>query len=480
MSNPFYNHSSGVPATQTRGTSLSLRAELDLIGAGFDAVAASTIIQDQWVLYGPTSTYINATSFSVVGDQTSTFQVGRRIKTVNTGGTVYSTITASVYSAATTVTLAHDSGSLDTGLASVRYGLLSVLNPAIPTIPVAYGGTGATATTGTGNNVLSNSPTLVTPALGTPSALVATNATGTASGLTAGNVTTNANLTGDVTSVGNATTLTNAPVIAKVLTGYTSGAGTVAATDSILQAIQKLNGNDALRETSTNKNASGGYAGLTLFKLNLRNAADTITSWFTTAATVARTWTMPDKDGTVAMTSDITGTNSGTNTGDNAANTTYASDYRAANFVAGTNYVAPGGALGTPSSGVATNLTGTSAGLTAGNVTTNANLTGPVTSTGNATAIANGAITNAMLANAAVANLSGTNTGDQTTVSGNSGSTNALKSATTTVDVVSATAPTTGQVLTATDSTHATWQTPSAGGGGVGSSLYLNATQGGF
>jgi hypothetical protein len=55
--------------------------------------------------------------------------------------------------------------------------------------------------------VLSNSPTLVTPALGTPASGVATNLTGTASGLTAGNVTTNANLTGAVTSVGNATSL---------------------------------------------------------------------------------------------------------------------------------------------------------------------------------------------------------------------------------------------------------------------------------
>ena len=51
----------------------------------------------------------------------------------------------------------------------------------------------------------------------------------------------------------------------------------------------------------------------------------------------------------------------------------------------------------------------------AATVTTNANLTGPVTSTGNATAIANGAISNAMLANGAVANLSGTNTGDNAT-----------------------------------------------------------------
>ena len=51
------------------------------------------------------------------------------------------------------------------------------------------------------------SPTLTTPALGTPSALVGTNITGTASNLTSGNVTTNADLTGDVTSVGNATTI---------------------------------------------------------------------------------------------------------------------------------------------------------------------------------------------------------------------------------------------------------------------------------
>lgn len=49
-----------------------------------------------------------------------------------------------------------------------------------------------------------------------------------------------------------------------------------------------------------------------------------------------------------------------------------------------------GGALGTPASGVATNLTGTAAGLTAGGVTTNANLTGPITSSGNATSIASG------------------------------------------------------------------------------------------
>lgn len=51
-------------------------------------------------------------------------------------------------------------------------------------------------------------------------------------------------------------------------------------------------------------------------------------------------------------------------------------------------FVTFNGALGTPSSGVATNLTGTASGLTAGAVTTNANLTGPITSVGNATSIA--------------------------------------------------------------------------------------------
>jgi len=45
-------------------------------------------------------------------------------------------------------------------------------------LPVLNGGTGVTTSTGTGSNVLNTSPTLVTPALGTPSSAVLTNATG--------------------------------------------------------------------------------------------------------------------------------------------------------------------------------------------------------------------------------------------------------------------------------------------------------------
>jgi len=56
-------------------------------------------------------------------------------------------------------------------------------------------------------------------------------------------------LTGEVTASGpgsSAATLSNAAVIAKVLTGFSAGAGTVSATDSILAAIQKVVGNIAL------------------------------------------------------------------------------------------------------------------------------------------------------------------------------------------------------------------------------------------
>jgi hypothetical protein len=65
------------------------------------------------------------------------------------------------------------------------------------------------------------------------------------------------------------------------------------------------------------------------------------------------------------------------------------------------------------------------------------------------------------------ATISGTNTGDQTTITGNSGTTTAalgLKTATSTVGISTATAPSSGQVLTATSGTAANWQTPAATG----------------
>lgn len=50
--------------------------------------------------------------------------------------------------------------------------------------------------------------------------------------------------------------------------------------------------------------------------LLLQNVAGTKTGQFTNTNTVNRTYTLKDADGTLAFTTDITGTNSGTNTGD--------------------------------------------------------------------------------------------------------------------------------------------------------------------
>lgn len=61
--------------------------------------------------------------------------------------------------------------------------------------------------TGTGAAVFATSPTLVTPALGTPSSGVMTNVSGIASSLTAGTVTSIGNLTGHITSTNRATVL---------------------------------------------------------------------------------------------------------------------------------------------------------------------------------------------------------------------------------------------------------------------------------
>ena len=98
---------------------------------------------------------------------------------------------------------------------------------------------------------MSDSPTLVTPALGTPASGVMTNVSGTAASLTAGNVTTNANSTGDVTSVGNATTIAAKAVEISMLDDGTDGelitwdSSGVAATVAVGTSGQILTSNGA-------------------------------------------------------------------------------------------------------------------------------------------------------------------------------------------------------------------------------------------
>jgi hypothetical protein len=146
---------------------------------------------------------------------------------------------------------------------------------------------------------------------------------------------------------------------AAVSAGITITQASNAATSASAAATSESNA--ATSAASVVRNGSGGVAGLTLFKIDLRNVLNTITSFFTNSNTVSRTYTLPDKDGTVAMVSDITGINSGTNTGNQTITLT-------------------GG------------VTGSGSASFAATVVTNANLTGVVTSTGNATVIADSAL----------------------------------------------------------------------------------------
>jgi hypothetical protein len=124
------------------------------------------------------------------------------------------------------------------------------------------------AVTGTGSVVLANSPTLVTPNLGTPSTLVGTNITGTATSFTASNVTTNANLTGAITSVGNATSLgsfSSANLISALTDETGSGAAVFGTSPAITTSLTTASATFALlNTTATTVNFAGAATALNM------------------------------------------------------------------------------------------------------------------------------------------------------------------------------------------------------------------------
>lgn len=87
----------------------------------------------EWLSVNASFTFVSATQFTVAGDMTGTYQPGRRVQMSVSAGTVYGTVTSSVCSGGvTTVTIACDSGSLDSGLTCANVGLLAPANPSIP------------------------------------------------------------------------------------------------------------------------------------------------------------------------------------------------------------------------------------------------------------------------------------------------------------------------------------------------------------
>jgi hypothetical protein len=113
--------------------------------------------------FSASSGYTAGTGLSLVGNQ---FSITNSGVTASTYGSVSQVPVIAInnqgqITSSTNTNIAIDANQVTTG-----------------TLPVARGGTGTTTSTGSGNNVLSTSPTLVTPNLGTPTSAVLTNATG--------------------------------------------------------------------------------------------------------------------------------------------------------------------------------------------------------------------------------------------------------------------------------------------------------------
>jgi hypothetical protein len=212
--------------------------------------------------------------------------------------------------------------------------------------------------TGTGSLVFATSPTLVTPALGTPSALVGTNITGTASGLTAGNVTTNANLTGAVTSVGNATSLGSftSSQLAGALTDETGSGANVFATSPTLVTPILGTPTSVTLTNATGLPLTTGVTG-TLPVLNGGTGVTTSTGSGDNVLSTSPTLVTPIL-GTPTSGTLTNATGLPISTGVSGLGTNIATALAVNVGTAGAPVI-NGGVLGTPSSGTVTNLTGT-------------------------------------------------------------------------------------------------------------------------
>jgi hypothetical protein len=89
-------------------------------------------VQSEWIPSGLTPTFVSGSSFIFSGDQTGTFTTGRRLRTLNTAGTLYSTVTSSIFGSSTAIGIASDNAGVDSGLSIVSYGILNPVNQSIP------------------------------------------------------------------------------------------------------------------------------------------------------------------------------------------------------------------------------------------------------------------------------------------------------------------------------------------------------------
>ena len=282
----------------------------------------------------------------------------------------------------------------DSGVVSVSGANISGLTASHAVATDGSSNLVSVANTGTGDNVLATSPTLITPALGTPTALVGTNISGTASGLSIGG---NAGTVTDGVYTTDTSTVTNTMLAGSIANNkLVNSAITINGTSTSLGGSISVGTVTSVTGTSPISSSGGAAPDISI------SAAGVSTSGYLSATD----WNTFNNKGSVTnLTGPITSVGNATSIASQTGT--------GSTFVVDTSPVLVTPNLGTPSAGTLTNCTFP---------TLNQDTTGTAAKT------------------------------------------NALNSATTVVNVSSSTAPTTGQVLTATGGTAATWQTPSGGG----------------
>ena len=120
----------------------------------------------EWIA-GSTGTYVNATTFTVPGNVTTTYQALRRVQYSVNSGTYYGTVVSTTYdgSTKTTIVITADTTGLDATMGVVNYGFMSSVNTSIPVLYVLAA-----------NSVLTGTPVAPTAAAGTDTTQLATTA----------------------------------------------------------------------------------------------------------------------------------------------------------------------------------------------------------------------------------------------------------------------------------------------------------------